>query len=114
MVGVENSKNLLVSIGALGSPSTPVAIGTQANGALSLSANRIDTTNKNTQNYASAIAGLRNFVVTADGFCNWPDTSGLEALVDYAVAGSDFTGTIILNSAGRGYRATMQANQLEI
>jgi hypothetical protein len=113
-MAVEHSKNMLVRIGDGLSPQHWNNLGTQSNGGLSFTGNRIDTTNKTTGNYATGIAGLRNFVVTADGFCNWPDTLGLAKLITYAVNGTDFNTHVQLNSFHDTWSATVQATQLEI
>lgn len=111
---IENSRFLLVKVGSGLSPETFANLGAQSDGRISMNAQRIPTSNKTTQNWNSAIGGLRDFVVTVSGFADWPDTAGLQTLMDEAIAGNDFNIQAVFNSAGDMFAATVQATGLEI
>lgn len=111
---IEHSRNFLLKIGQADSPETFVSLGAQANGSLSLSATRIDTTNKTTQNWRTSLGGLREFVANGDGYADWPDTTGLDLLLTQALAGNDFSGQVQYNSTPETFTGTVQATNMQI
>lgn len=112
---IESSRFLLVKISNGASP-TPVFtnIGAQSDGRIGMNAQRIDTSNKNTLNWRTGLAGLREFTVDVSGFADWPDTQGLDRLIDQSIAGTDFTIRAVYNSLGDNFQAKVQTTSLEI
>jgi predicted secreted protein len=103
---------MLIRIQA-GSPPAFEDLGNQVNGSLSMSAQRIDAANKTSSGWAPAIAGLRQFQISADGQADPTDTV-LEELIAAAIAGSEVNAMAQLYSTGNGYQATCQVTQMEI
>ena len=111
---IERGSYLLLQIGQGDSPETFVSIGAQSTGRIGMNANRIQTSNKTTKGWNTSIGGLRDFVLNADGFSDWPDTHGLDRLLAQAIAGNDFNARAIYNSLADRFDATVQATGLEL
>lgn len=111
---IESSRFLLLKIGDGASPEVFTDLGAQANGRIGLSGQRIQTSNKTTQNWNTSIAGLRDFIVDCDGFADWPDTNGLDSLITEALAGNDFSVEAHYASTPSKFTATVQATRLEL
>jgi predicted secreted protein len=111
---IESSKYILAQIGQADSPETFVSIGAQSDGALSMDAQRIPTSNKTTSNWNTSIGGLRDFVITASGFADWPDTTGLAVLITQALAGNDFNARLLFEAGGDYFAGTVQATGLSL
>lgn len=111
---IQSSRYLLGKIGQGDSPETFVSIGAQADGQLSMDAQRIQTSNKTTSGWNTSIGGLRDFVLTMSGFADWPDTTGLATLITNAIAGSDFNAELVYESGGSKFAATVQATGLSL
>ena len=111
-MAIELSRYMLVYMNA-GSPPDYAALGNQVNGSLSMSATRIDAANKTSAGWAPAIAGLRQFQISADGQAD-PLDLVLAELIENAIAGTAVGMEVIFYSTGDGYAATCQITQLEI
>jgi predicted secreted protein len=114
-MAIESSKFFLVKIGNGVSPNELFFdIGAQSDGRLGLNAARIDTSNKTSGNYRTGLDGLREFVVDASGFANWPDTNGLDRLITQALAATNISVRTVYNSLGDNFQAEMRATGLEL
>lgn len=93
---------------------TYTKLGGQRTGTLNISAEQIDTTDKNSDDWGTSMAGPRAFSVTCGGQPDWPDTNGLKVVNDRHVAGDRINVKIVLNSAGAGWFATCAITEFEL
>lgn len=118
-MAILHSRYALVQVGSGGSPQGSPhedfnTIGTQTEFDLSLSAGRIDTSNKTTQNWGTSLADLREFQLSGGCFINWPDTNGWAVLRANALAGTDNSYRALVNDTPNHYEFIGQVQDFRI
>jgi TP901-1 family phage major tail protein len=118
MAGKERGKNVLVKLEGLGSPSVFTALAGQRGATLQINGNTIDTSDKTSEGWGTALAGLKTMTIPCNGIAEWPDTDGLDVLRQAATSNTDdgsiIRARIVLNSAGAYYEALFAITNLEI
>ena len=117
MAGFEDSKSCVLYAGDGATSETFTILAGQSDTSLSLSANRISTSNKSSGVWGTSLAGRRDFSVSARGFAEWPDTAGIAAIrakIDGSDPDPNHNKRIVMNQAGEHYQYTGQTTQFEI
>lgn len=110
----ERGKNVLLYLSTVGSPQSYTKLAGQRSTKLTSSAGDIDTTDKDSDNWAARLNGVKDLQVVVAGVANWPDTAGIAAMQGNHANDLPIDGKVILNAAGIYYEASWIISSLEV
>jgi TP901-1 family phage major tail protein len=114
----ERGKNVLLKVDTGVSPTVFQSLAGQRGCTISINGSTIDTSDKTSEGWATALASLKTLEIQCSGIANWPDTNGLDKIREAATAAADDDAVIlaraVLNSAGAYYECTFAISNLEI
>jgi TP901-1 family phage major tail protein len=112
-MSIEHSRNLFLKVGQGLSPESYIALASQTDGTLSMSAGTIDVANKTTLAWAQSIPDLRDYSVRVSAVITWPDTTGVTRVRTEAIAGNSIKTQTVLNSSNDNFIATTGVTDME-
>lgn len=110
----EKGTVVLVKVGDGGSPEVFTAIAGQRTGSIAGSSDPIDVSDKTSNGWRSYLAGMKDATITCDGIAKWPDTAGLNAVINAWLTDTTINMEMVINSAGSKFSGPYQVTQCQI
>lgn len=110
----ERGTQVLLKVGDGASPEVFTSLAGQQSTEMNINGNPIDTSDKTTNDWGTALQGIKNMTITCSGQVSWPDTAGLERLRSQMHAGNTVNCRIVLNTAGANYEGAFSITDLSI